>query len=131
MNENFGQVPGAYSPEEMMALEGYTPERLESFREKAKTDIEEAHRARLKDKLHSQKPVVLAEEEKKLRNVTVLLGNGKLVTFRKVADLDFGSKNDEGFSTLFFLDADDNVIAQFEPTTWAAYYFTDHCQGIQ
>jgi hypothetical protein len=130
MNENFG-APGGYSPEEMMALEGYTPERLESFREETKARVEEAHRKSLTDKLRTQKPVVLAEQEKPLRNVTVLLGNGKLITFRKVSDLDFGVKGDDGFSALYLLGEDGNVIAQFEPTTWAAYYYAEHCQGIQ
>lgn len=114
----------------MLALEGYTPEKLEALHA-AHDALREQGRAEAQargSRGTAAKPVV---EDPELKYVTVLLGNGNLITFNQVADLDFGSKREDGFQALYLLGADGDVIAQFEPSTWAAYYYTDNCSGIK
>lgn len=131
MNENFGPAPGAYTPEELLALEGYTPEKLAELAEHKKQLRDQAEsqaKAELSQKLHTRDKVELAEPE--AVSVTVLLGNGKRITFKDVTDLEEGPVNSDGFTSLTLSNASDNIIARFEPTTWAAYYNADYCTGI-
>lgn len=130
MNDNFAPVPEQFSEEELLALEGYTPEKLEAFRAAAEAKIlQNLNEAQARgSRGTAAKPEI---EEPELKYVTVLLGNGNLITFSGVADLDFGSKREDGFQALYLLGADADVIAQFEPSTWAAYYYTDNCSGIK
>lgn len=131
--ENFGVAPGAYTPEELLALEGYTPEKLAELAEHKKQLRDQAEsqaKAELSQKLHTRDKVELAEPEFQVKSVTVLLGNGKLITFKDVACIEEGPPTSEGFAWLELGSDSDTVIARFEPTTWAAYYNADYCTGI-